>query len=137
MKFINLVNKLIQENSIGLIEDIVIDGIGSFKAKTDTGNEAHNVIHGVNVKINGAEVEFKTDNGKTIKLPLKDTIKIHIGDGNVQDRPVVQCNCLMNGKRFKDILFSVSDRTENTYKVLLGAPFIKAAGGLVDVTKKD
>ena len=129
-------HRLLEDNSLGLIEDIVIDGVGRLKAKTDTGNEAHNVIHGTEIKIKGNDVSFLTG-GKRITLPLKDTIKIHIGDGNIQDRPVVLCNCIVNGKRYNGVPFSVSDRSENTYKVLLGAPFIKKAGGLVDVTKQD
>jgi len=136
MKFIELVYKLLEDNSLGLIEDIVIDGIGKLKAKTDTGNEAHNVIHGTDIKIKNNRVNFNTGE-KNITLPLKDTIKIHIGDGNIQDRPVVLCNCTINGKRYNNVPFSVSDRTENSYKVLLGAPFIKKVGGLVDVTKQD
>jgi hypothetical protein len=136
MNFISLVNSLIHENTLGLIEDIVIDGIGSLKAKTDTGNEAHNVIHGTDITIKNGKVTFNTGTNM-VTLPLKDTIKIHIGDGNIQDRPVVLCNCSINGKTYKNIPFSISDRTENTYKVLLGAPFIKAAGGIVDVSKKD
>jgi hypothetical protein len=88
------------------------------------------------VSINGGEVTFNTGKN-TVTLPLKDTIKIHIGDGNIQDRPVVLCNCSINGRKYRDIPFSISDRTENTYKVLLGAPFIKAAGGIVDISKKD
>lgn len=136
MTFITLVHTLIQENTLGLIEDIYIDKIGSLKAKTDTGNEAHNVIHGTNVQVENDQVTFNCGANR-ITLPLQDTIKIHIGDGNVQDRPVVLCNCTLNGKKYFNIPFSVSDRTENTYKVLLGAPFIKAAGGLVDITKKD
>lgn len=136
MNFINLVKTLMMENTLGLIEDIEIDGIGHLKAKTDTGNEAHNVLHGTDVKVNKKYVSFKTENG-TVKLPLHDTIKIHIGDGNIQHRPVIICKCKINGTVFNKVPFSISDRTENSYKVLLGAPFIKMAGGLVDVRKND
>lgn len=136
MNFISLAKSIILENSLGLIEDIVIDGIGNLKAKTDTGNEAHNVIHGTDIKIEGENVSFNTGKNR-VTMPLKDTIKIHIGDGNVQDRPVVICTCTVNGKKYNNVPFSVSDRTENTYKVLLGAPFIKTVGGVVNVNKKD
>lgn len=136
MDFISLSHLLILENSLGLIEDITIDGIGNLKAKTDTGNEAHNVLHGTNIKIEDEQVSFNCDKNR-VTMPLKDTIKIHIGDGNIQDRPVVLCNCSVNGKKYRNIPFSIADRTENTYKVLLGAPFIKAVGGIVDINKKD
>lgn len=136
MDFYSLVNYLLKENTLSLIEDIDIEGIGKLKAKTDTGNEAYNVIHGVDVVIDKKTVTFSTHNGK-VSLPLHDTIKIHIGDGNIQDRPVVLCNCIVNGIKYQNVPFSVSDRSENDYKVLLGAPFIKTVGGRVDVTKSD
>lgn len=134
MNFISLFHFIILENSLGLIENISIDGIGNLKAKTDTGNEAHNVLHGTNIKIEDDQVSFNCGQNR-VTMPLKDTIKIHIGDGNVQDRPVVICNCTVNGRRYRNIPFSVADRSENTYKVLLGAPFIKTVGGIVDINK--
>ena len=39
MKFIDLYNLISENESLGLIEDLEIDGIGKVKAKTDTGNE--------------------------------------------------------------------------------------------------
>jgi hypothetical protein len=137
MDFYSLVNVLLEDNSLGLIEDIELEGIGKLKAKTDTGNEAHNVLHGTDTKIEGERVVFTTADGKRVTLPLNDTIKIHIGGGNVDKRPVVSCNCAINGKKYFNVPFSIADRTQNNYKVLLGSPFIKANGGLVDVTKKD
>lgn len=137
MGFYNLVNNLIIENSLGLIEDIDIQGIGRLKAKTDTGNEAHNVLHGNNIKVENDEVSFTTDTNKRVKFPVKEIVQIHIGSGNVENRPVIVCNCLINGKKYFNVPFSVSDRSQNNYKVLLGAPFIKANGGVVDITKKD
>jgi len=137
MNFHCLANSIITENSLGLIEDIEIPNLGRFKAKTDTGNEAHNVLHGTEVKINKNEVTFKLENGKKVTLPVIEVIKIHIGGGNIDDRPVIQTDCIVNGKLYKNVPFSVTDRSDNNYKVLLGAPFIKAHGGLVDITKKD
>jgi hypothetical protein len=137
MNFNGLVQILLEQNSLGLIEDIEIPGIGKIKAKTDTGNEAHNVLHGTNIKIEGERVLFTCENGKRVTMPLKEIIKIHIGGGNMDDRPVVVCDCLINNKKYFRVPFSVTDRSENNYKALLGAPFIKANGGVVDVTKRD
>jgi len=137
MDFYSLVNVILEDNALGLVEDIELEGIGKLKAKTDTGNEAHNVLHGTDTKIEGEQVVFTTADGKRVTLPLNDTIKIHIGGGNVDDRPVVSCNCVINGKKYFNVPFSITDRSQNNYKVLLGSPFIKANGGLVDVTKKD
>lgn len=128
---------LICEGDLGLIEDIDIDGIGKIKAKTDTGNEAHNVLHGLDIKTEGERVVFTTENGKRVIYPLVDTIKIHIGGGNVENRPVINCNCSINGKKYNNVPFSVTDRSKNDYKALLGAPFIKLNGGTVDINKQD
>jgi hypothetical protein len=137
MKFIDLYNLIFENDSLGLIEDLEIDGIGKVKAKTDTGNEAHNVLHGSDIKREGERVTFTCQNGNRISMPLIDTVKIHIGAGNIENRPVVACNCSVNGKKYFKIPFSVTDRSENNYKTLLGAPFIKIVGGLVNVSKKD
>lgn len=127
------------ENVLGLIEDVYIDGIGHVQAKTDTGNSAHNVIHGIvdDKKTTQNQVTFQTINDKVLTLPYHDVITIHIGEGEKKERPVVNLNIAINGKKYSDVPFSVADRSENEYKILLGEKFIKANGGMVDVTKKD
>ena len=125
------------ENALGLVEDIEIEGVGVLKAKTDTGNSAHNVLHGIVKSSENGNVTFETVDGKIITRPFKDEIKIHIGSGNKENRPVVEFNVQINGKKYINVPFSIADRTENDYKVLLGEPFIKRNGGLVDVSKKD
>lgn len=125
------------ENVLGLIEDVYIDGIGKVQAKTDTGNSAHNVIHGLVEKQNNGEVTFTTINDKVLTMPYEDEIKIHIGSGNKENRPVVRFNITINGQKYNNVPFSIADRSENEYKILLGEKFIKANGGIVDVTKKD
>lgn len=137
MSFYKLINHIVEENTLGLIEDIEILGIGKLKAKTDTGNEAHNVLHGTDVKVESDTVHFTLEDGRRVKFPLKDVIKIHIGGGNIDNRPVIICSCVINGKKYDKVPFSISDRTKNTYKVLLGAPFIQKNGGIVNVNKKD
>lgn len=136
MKFIHLYYS-IMENVLGLIEDVYIDGIGKVQAKTDTGNSAHNVIHGIIQNKSHGQVTFQTVNNKIVTLPFEEAIKIHIGSGNKENRPVVKLNIAINGKKYSDVPFSVADRSENEYKILLGEKFIKANGGMVDVTKKD
>jgi hypothetical protein len=130
------ISYLLAENTLSLIEDIHIDGVGKLKAKTDTGNESNNVLHGTNVKIKGNRVSFNIGK-RQISLPLIKTTKIHIGKGNIDNRPVVKCCCTVNGEKYKDVLFSIADRSKNNYKVLLGQPFIKRVGGMVDTRKID
>ena len=136
MKFNDLYNYLL-ETALGLVEDITIEGIGTVKAKTDTGNSAHNVLHGLIKGKQEGSVTFETIDNKVVTLPYEDEIKIHIGSGNKEDRPVVRFNVSINGEKYSNVPFSIADRSENEYKALLGEEFIKSNGGLVDVTKED
>ena len=136
MKFDELCNYIL-ENALGLVEDIEIEGIGVLKAKTDTGNSAHNVLHGIVKGKQSGNVTFETIDNKTLTLPFEDDIKIHIGSGNKENRPVVKFNVGINGKKYEGVPFSIADRTDNEYKVLLGEEFIKNNGGIVDINKED
>ena len=136
MTFNTLYNYIL-ENALGLVENIDIEGIGIVKAKTDTGNSAHNVLHGIIQGKDSGQVTFQTINDQVVTLPYEDEIKIHIGSGNKEDRPVVRFNVSINGEKYANVPFSIADRSENEYKALLGEEFIKSNGGLVDVTKED
>ena len=117
-----------------VVEHIDIEGVGNTLAKIDSGNEAFNVLHGVDVSVDGTTVSFKTIDDKTLSLPLHDTIIINIGSGIKEDRPVVLFNVSIKEKHFKGVPFSISDRSENEEKVLVGVPFLKSVNALVDVT---
>jgi hypothetical protein len=136
MKFNDLYNYII-ENALGLVEDIDIEGIGVVKAKTDTGNSAYNVLHGIVKGRDHASVTFETVGGKVITMPYSDTVKIHIGSGNKEDRPVVNFNVTINDQKYEGVPFSIADRSENEHKALLGEEFIKSNGGIVDINKED
>lgn len=113
-------------------EPIHIDGVGEVLAKVDTGNEAYNVLHGVDVQDDGSTVTFTTAGDKRVTRPKTDTIKIHIGSGVKEDRPVITLDITVNGKHFKMVPFSVADRSENEEPVLIGAPFLKMMNAVVD-----
>jgi len=136
MKFNDLYNYIL-ENALGLVEDIDIEGVGIVKAKTDTGNSAYNVLHGIIREQNGGNVIFETVNDVVIKMPYSNEVKIHIGSGNKEDRPVVKFNVTINGQKYEGVPFSIADRSENEYKALLGEEFIKNNGGIVDINKED
>lgn len=136
MKFDDLCNHIL-EQTLGLVEELQIEGIGTVKAKTDTGNSAHNVLHGIVHAKDSGKVTFQTIDDQVVTFPYEDEIKIHIGSGNKEDRPVVRFNVSMNGQKYSNVPFSIADRSENEYKALLGEEFIKDNGGIVDVTKED
>lgn len=120
---------------LGIDETIEIEGIGSLLAKVDTGNEAYNVLHGIDIQDAGENVTFTTAGNKQITKPKKDNIKIHIGSGVKEDRPVVVFNVRVNGQEYTNVPFSIADRSENEEPVLIGAPFLKILDAVIDTSK--
>ena len=104
-------------------------------AKIDTGNEAHNVLHGVSIKDDGKLVSFNTVNNKRLTLNKADSITIHIGSGVKEERPVVKLNFKLGDTTYRDIPFSIADRTENEEPVLIGEPFLRQTKSVVDSNK--
>lgn len=125
---------------IGLEEPILIKGIGKLIAKVDSGNSGYNVIHGEDLIIQGNVLNFKTidqdGNDKRVSKKIKDTIKVNIGGGHIQERPVVELDVQFAGENYKKILFSVTNRSDNEHKVLISKDFVgKELEALIDVSK--
>jgi len=114
-------------------ETVVIDGIGSMLAKVDSGNEAYNVLHGVNLKIDNNEVTFTTIDNKQVTRPLKGSINIHIGSGVKEDRPLVELSIKLKNVPYEKVPFSIADRSENNEPILIGEPFLKEINAVIDV----
>lgn len=116
-----------------VVEPVEIIGAGEAKAKVDTGNEAYNVLHGLDVSLNGESVKFKTINDAILDKKLLETIEINIGSGNIEKRPVVEIEFIIRGKKFSKP-FSIADRSTNDEPILLGEIFLKEIGAVVDVS---
>jgi hypothetical protein len=126
------------KNMLGVREVIRLTkfpDIGEIAAKVDTGNEAYNVLHGTDVQDKGDTVTFKTVGNHVITLSKVNTIKIHIGSGVKEDRPVVKLDFNLNGKEYHDMPFSIADRSENEEAVLIGEPFLRKTNSVVDASK--
>ena len=119
---------------VGLIETITFEELGPIEAKIDSGNGAYNVLHGVNIVEDGDEVSFDTVDNKTLKKKLVEHIDINIGSGNIETRPVVLFDIEIGDKKYPSTKFSIGDRKENEYKILVGKDFIEKLGGLIDVS---
>tara|TARA_R110000787_G_scaffold15338_5_gene47366 strand:+ start:14833 stop:15273 length:441 start_codon:yes stop_codon:yes gene_type:complete len=127
---------------LGLIETITIKEIGPIEAKVDSGNGAYNVLHGINLQYSGlsddydgkSHVTFDTVDGKSIKKPVVELIDINIGSGNIEERPVVEFDIEIGDKLYPKTKFSIGDRKENDYKILVGKDFIEQLGGIIDVS---
>jgi hypothetical protein len=137
--FNEIVNQFLYEyhenDIIGNTEKIYIDGVGDAVCKVDTGNNAFNVIHGIDIKTDGDEVEFTTLNNKRIKKKLIDNAIINIGSGIKEDRPVMLFNVKLGEKEYPNVKFTISDRTENSEPVLLGKDFLSILNKLIDINK--
>lgn len=128
----------VEKTVLGLEETIYIDGVGQIRAKLDTGNGAFNVLHGQDIQIDGNVVRFTTENGIVLEKPISDHITINLGAGNTEDRPVVLLNVKIGHKIFKDIPFSIGNRSQNNHKVLIGKNFIQQnLNALIDVSLVD
>lgn len=120
---------------LGLEELVYVDGVGQIRAKLDTGNGAFNVIHGTDIEVDGNVVRFTTDKGIVLEKPISDTILINVGGGHKEERPVILLNVKIGNAVFREIPFSISNRSENTHKILIGKQFIQnELDALIDVS---
>ena len=128
----------IEKNVLGLIEFFHLDGVGKIPAKLDSGNGAYNVIHGEDIQEQGSKVFFRTVNGKTLLKDKKGQVTINVGAGNMEERPVVEFDIKVGNREFKNIPFSVGNRSTNIFKILVGKDFIqKELDALIDVSKEN
>lgn len=128
----------IEKQVLGLIEFFDLEGLGQIPAKLDSGNGAFNVLHGDDVQIQGKKLFFKTVNNKTVVKDIINTITINVGAGHTEDRPVVEFNITVGGKNFDKVPFSISNRSTNIYKILVGKEFIENnLDALIDVGQEN
>ena len=118
---------------LGVTEIIDIEGIGEVEAKIDSGNEAYNVLLGLDIKHNNHDVTFTTVNNKRLTLPMTGSIDINIGSGNIESRPTIELDFTIQGKHYTGVTFSLADRAQNDQPVLIGEPFVKKINALIDV----
>jgi hypothetical protein len=128
----------VEKYVLGLEEDITLEGLGTLRAKLDTGNGAYNVLHGEDLKIDNNTVRFTTMNNFVLEKPVEEMITINVGAGNKEERPVCLFDCVIGGRKFPNIPFSIGNRSDNIHKVLIGKNFIKdQLDALIDVALTD
>ena len=114
-------------------ENVKILGVGNYIAKIDSGNDGYCVLHGDNISINGQEVSFDTIDGKNIKKQIIDTIKVNVGAGTHEDRPVVEFDIEIKNETHKNVKFSIGNRKDNDEKVLVGLKFLKPIKAVIEI----
>jgi hypothetical protein len=120
-----------------LYETVYLDGLGELKAMSDSGNSAYNVLDGRNVEFydNDKKVRFtSSENNYPVDKNVVETIKIHIGSNVNENRPVVLFDIKFKGNEYKNIQFSVADRSGNETPILLGREFFET---LKNASNKD
>jgi hypothetical protein len=132
MKFTEIYRKIV-ENYVDNIIEVFINGIGSAIAEADTGNSGYNVLHGKVLDIENGRVSFYTLNNKLINKPVVEYITAVTGSSDKEKRPVVLFDITVNGMPHTSIPFSISDRSENEQKILLGKPFLKEITSFVRI----
>lgn len=136
--FEQLKNKI----EIGLIEKLTLFFVGKnnpvlidIPSKVDSGNDAMMVLHAVTVDEDNDYVTFQTINNKVLKMRKHGDVVIHIGSGNKELRPIVKFDVKLGDTIYKDISFSLADRTENEYPILISKEFVSHIDALIDVDK--
>ena len=124
MNFERIYESLLEKYIENLV-DVYIDGVGRGIAEADTGNSGYNVIHGIVQKIENGRVFFKTLNDRIVDKAIVEYITAVTGSSNEEQRPVVALDITVNGLPHSQIPFSISDRSSNEKKILLGKPFLK------------
>lgn len=141
LNFKNIELKLqLEKMVIGLEEPILIKGGGKFIAKVDSGNAGYNVIHGEDLVQQGDILNFKTfdsdNNERRISKKIVDTLNVHIGAGNIQERPVIELDIKFADEDYKKVPFTVTDRSKNSEKVLISKDFVQnQLDALIDVSQ--
>lgn len=127
-----------EKKVLGIVEDITIPELGTVSAKLDTGNGGYNVLHATDISIdpNSDIVHFNTINNTNLEKTLDDKVKINVGSGNVEERPVVVFDVKVGKETYKKVPFSLADRSTNEKKVLISKSFIHSdLDALIDVSK--
>lgn len=147
MKEMNFLGKLelglqLERLVIGIEEPVLVKDLGEIKAKIDSGNGGYNVIHGEDIIYQGNYVNFLTYDGagnpKRLNKKLVEELEVHIGGGIVQKRPVIQLDVKFANEDYKKILFSVTDRTDNSHRILISKDFVEnTINALIDVGAKN
>jgi hypothetical protein len=114
-------------------ENVQILGVGTYRAKVDSGNDGYCVLHGENITYTGDSVTFTTDKGKEITKPIIDKITVNVGAGTTEDRPLVAFDIKIKDETYKNVKFSIGNRKDNDEKVLLGLKFLKPIKAVIEI----
>ncbi|MFW6172942.1 MAG: ATP-grasp domain-containing protein [Elusimicrobiota bacterium] len=119
-----------QIKEIGYLEKLYLPEVEmKLDATADTGNGMYNVLEATNIKKIDNIVSFKTK-GKKIVKKLQGTVNVNVGGIRdfVEKRYLVKFDVEFNGKKYKDITFTLDDRPEPLAPILLCRDFLVKVG---------
>lgn len=116
--------------TLGRVEMVTVAG-RTVKARIDTGNSTYSALDARDIKKEGNNKISFTFDGERYTKEIVDSLKIHIGDSNVQLRHVVEMPMTIGNRNFIS-RFSLSNRERNVYPVLIGNEFMKKENVLVN-----
>ena len=121
---------------VGRREMVTVEGIGPIVGKFDTGNMVVNSIHADKFDIDGDVVKW-THNGKRFTNKVIDTITVLQGAiaHNEEKRPMIELDIEFMGKKYPKRKFTIDDRSQKGTPLLMGVPFMKEFGLIVDPGK--
>jgi len=115
----------------GFRELVSVAGVGKFVAKLDTGNGATSCsLHADSIEEVDGHVHWELG-GKEFVNKIVGQSKAEVGT-KVHKRAVVNLDIEFNGIIYKNVKFSLVDRSEKSTPVLLNRDFLTAAGIIVD-----
>ena len=127
-------------NVVGLTEYVKIDGNPNLiPAKIDTGARTTAVSASI-LEADEIRVKFilfceedEFYNGAVHEGALQGSVRVRSSNGHVQKRLKVVMPIEIGGKKFETEV-NLSDRSKNTYPILIGAKTLQEGGFLVDPT---
>ena len=131
-----------QTKEVGVIEymSFLNPSIESLTAKMDTGNGSKNSVGvtGLKIKENKAEFYIQGTDKKIVKeiLPKLSVIKRRGEEGNPEKRPVVLFDVQLGDRVYRDIEFSLADRSNMDHPILVSADFMSACKLSVNPNKE-
>jgi ribosomal protein S6--L-glutamate ligase len=126
----------IPDDAIGETEPCVIHRItqSEVTARVDTGAK-YCSLHVDNIDVNGDFVKFSRGD-ITYKVPISKMVKIrHASIGDAVRRPVIKLDISVRGLRANQVEFTLNDRSNMKYEVLIGRNALETFGLPVIVTK--
>lgn len=129
-------NSFVLESTIGSHTEVEIIGINGgvpINGKVDTGAACCS-LDAKNIHMDGEFVSF-TFNNRTYKLKIASKQQIQTADGGVEERPVIQLTCKINGEA-TNVQVNLNDRT-NLEPFLIGMNLIDKLNCKIDPNLKE